>query len=119
MGVVNWSNFEFEYDVTGQDWKAGRNIGEAPTGPGVTVPGMTLSLGDLLKRYVRGGQVTTFTPVYTDDEMIPDDLERMDEIERIEAARALAGSIDEFRTGLGNKKRAKSEPPPSELGEDQ
>lgn len=67
---------------------------EVFTKPSQTVPGMVMSLSEMLARYVRGEQVTVFTPVYAgNDELMPD-VERMDAMDRLDLARSLRSSID-------------------------
>jgi len=78
-------------------------IGEKNTGISLTVPDQVPSLAEMLRRYVRGGDVQMFTPVYTDDENIPDNLERMNEIERIELAREMKTAIDVHRDALNKR----------------
>lgn len=78
----NWANY------TGP-------VGKTFTLPSETVPGMTLSIKELLARFVRGDNVTTFDPVYTDDPDIPDNLERMDPMERLDYARSLRQGISD------------------------
>lgn len=73
-------------------------IGEVNLIPSQTVPGMTLSLKDLLARYVRGEDVTTFTPVFTDDAAIPDDLERLDYLDRLSLSRVIREELNEYRS---------------------
>lgn len=57
--------------------------------PSRTVPDQALSLREMVARYAQGGSVEMFQPVYTDNELIPDNWERWDKIDRIEYARAL------------------------------
>jgi len=83
--ITNWSNYP------------GAN-GEVFTLPSLTIPGQSLSLKTLLERYVKGGAVAVFPPVYSDDPLIPDDLERMDEIERIEFARGIKTALHNARS---------------------
>lgn len=73
--------------------------------PSLTVPDMSIPLEVLVKRYTRGEQVTTFQPVYTDDPSF-DNIEKMDPIERLEAAKHLKTSIQRHRD------RAESAPVP-------
>jgi len=65
--------------------------------PSKTVPGQTLSIRELLDRYVRGEQVEVFHPTYTDDD-IPDHLEHMTEIERKELASDIGQHIQTIQT---------------------
>lgn len=73
--------------------------------PSLTVPGMTLSLKQLVERYTRGGNVAMFNPVYTDDLDIPDNLERMDPMERLDHARQIQQGISEYRMKKINEAR--------------
>lgn len=57
--------------------------------PSRTVPDQALSLREMVARYAQGGTVEMFQPVYTDNDLIPDNWERWDEIDRIEYSRAL------------------------------
>lgn len=57
--------------------------------PSLTVPNMTLSLHDLLLRYVRGENVQTFQPSYVDDLDVPATLERWDASDRLLHAQSL------------------------------
>lgn len=77
---------------------AGNPRGETNGLPSQTIPGMTLSLHELLARYVKGDSVVQFNPVYTDDLDIPDGLEYMDEIERRELAGNIRESIENYQT---------------------
>lgn len=56
--------------------------------PSLTVPGMTMSLEELLRRYVRGENVQTFQAVYTGEEDVPD-FASMTEMDKLDMARDL------------------------------
>lgn len=86
-------------------------VGEVNTSPSQTIPDMALSLPEMLKRYVRGEKVTTFTPIFTDDPDIPDNLERMDALDRLDLSRNIAAGIEDFREEISHK-RKKQVPPP-------
>lgn len=88
--LVNWTTY---------DSRSNPRV-EVVLGVSCTVPGMTLSLAELLKRHVRGGDVTVYEGVYSDDPDIPDNLERMTEIERIDLAREIRVGIDDARGRL-------------------
>jgi len=64
-------------------------IGEVNILPSRTIPGMVTTLREMVEKYAQGGSVEVFKPVYTDDELIPDNWERWDEVERLDYARAL------------------------------
>lgn len=70
---------------------------ERSFGPSLTVPGQTLPLRQLVERYIRGGDVEVFSGFYDEGDDIPDNIERMSEIERLDYARDLKRSIDEYR----------------------
>lgn len=102
--LINWQTFETEYDVESKGIRGGEPIGEIFTMPSKTVPGMTLGLPELLERYVRNpDSVARFTPVYSDDDDIPDNIERMDEMERIDLARDIKQGIGEFQQEIAIK----------------
>lgn len=100
MKLVNWQNYATESN----------RQAEINRLPSKTVPGMTLSLQDLLTRYVRGENVATFTPIYAgDDPDFPIHLERMDEMERTDLARNLGGAIEQERDRLTRKQQKRLE----------
>lgn len=73
-------------------------IGETNNLPSMTVPGMTMGLKEMLERYVRGGDVETFQGTYTDAD-IPDNLERMTEMDKLDLAREIKQSIEVHQKG--------------------
>lgn len=92
------------------NYKPGPQSYEVITGPSLTVPDQNLSMRELLDRYVRGEHVEVFTPVFSDDNDLPDGLEHMTELERIDMSRDVTNFIDTHR----NKKKPPalvSEPP--------
>jgi len=86
--LVNWSN----YQGTSNPRTEPKN-----TEPSKTVPGMTLSLRDLLDRYIKGGSVAVFEGQY-DAFDVPDNIERMDPMERLELSREIGASLEHHRT---------------------
>lgn len=82
MRLINWAN----YDPTA-------HIGEVNNLPSLTVPGMTLGLKELLQRFVRGDNVTTFQPSYLGDDSDMPDVSRMNTMERIEMAAEIKQAI--------------------------
>lgn len=64
---------------------------EVNTSPSVTIPGQTLSLRQLLDRYVRGQSVEVFEPVY--DDTMPEGIEHMDKFDRLDMAREIKTAI--------------------------
>lgn len=90
-------------------------IGEINDLPSKTIPGMTLSLEELVKRYVRGDSVQTFMPSYTDDPDMPDNIDRLDEIERLDMARQLKAGIEDYRVKKSAEKKVKELPPEPEI----
>lgn len=86
------------------------------TEPSVTVPGQTLPLKVLLERYVRGGDVQVFPGVY--DDVLPDNIEKMDVFERLELASALK-SVVKTKVVKGLKPEPIPLPEPSADKEDQ
>lgn len=79
--------------------------------PSLTIPDQTLSLKDLISRYVRGQEIPTFTPQFdVDDEVVPVNLEKMTPQDRLDLARAVRKEIKEKREAM-----AKAAPPSGEL----
>jgi len=74
--------------------------------PSLTVPGMTLSLRDLVQRYTRGESVPTFTPQFHgDDELISQDLERMDVQDKLMLSKQLGNAIQTERSRRSSTSR--------------
>jgi hypothetical protein len=101
----------------------GNHQGETNSSPSLTVPGMTLSLRDLLDKYVREG-VTLPAPEWSNDDDIPDGIERLSKTDKVDLARDLRASIDVHRSrkrdavptdvrGLGPDFPPKENPDPS------
>ena len=89
MRLVNWCNYVSHNTYFDDGVFPGvLLIGEENTAPSKTVPGMTLSLQELLKKYVRGENVTTFEPVFDSDSDLPD-VSKLDALERLDMARNL------------------------------
>lgn len=97
--IINHANYVDHHTLadprTGE--VIGLAVGEFFTQPSQTVPGMTLSLHELISKYIRGEQVVSFVPTYSDDEDIPDNLERMSEIERKEYAAIIREGIADYQ----------------------
>jgi len=74
-----------------------------------TIPGQTLSLKELLSRYVMGSPVKQFKPVYTNNTDIPDNLERMEFDERLEHAKVIRHAIHREQQKQQYKKQASAE----------
>jgi len=75
------------FPITWQN--AVRSVGEINTLPSLTIPDQVLTMDELVRRYVRGDpNVTQFQPVYSDNDDLPN-IETMDEMEKLEMARAL------------------------------
>ncbi len=90
---------------------------ERPVGLSKTVPDMTLSLQELVRRYTRTGafgDVATFQSVYNGEAEVPP-IERMTPQERLEFSRAVKEHIDE----LLSIRRAAPPVPPVEAPKEQ
>lgn len=62
--------------------------------PSKTVPGMAMSMRELVQRYTRGDSVPTFTPQFHgDDSLIPENLERLDAQDRLSLSQNLRNAI--------------------------
>lgn len=77
--------------------------------PSKTIPGQTMSLQEILRRYVRGEQIKQFTPQYAGDDDIPN-VERMNEMDRLDMARAMKEELTEI---VGKFKKPKPVENPS------
>ncbi|AXL15344.1 hypothetical protein [Microviridae sp.] len=84
------------------------------TQPSLTVPGQTLSLRELLERYVMGGQIEQFKGVYDGDSDLPDNLEQMDTFEKLDLARNLRESINNAQFEQPTSPTPTLTPPPPE-----
>ncbi|MEM2002479.1 MAG: hypothetical protein QXT77_07540 [Candidatus Methanomethylicaceae archaeon] len=100
--------FKNAFDYDPKDIK--NEVNESPS---MTVPDMTMSLQELLKRYTRGGEVATFQPVYqqTDDFENDPDISKMDATEKLEYARQIRESISEYQRNANRNKTANSADP--------
>lgn len=90
---------------------------EKPFGLSKTVPDMTLSLQELVRRYTRTGafgDVATFQPVYNGEGEVPP-IEKMTPQERLELSRVVKGHINELRS----IRRAAPPVPPVEAPKEQ
>lgn len=76
--------------------------GQIFTDPSLTIPGQSLSLRELLERYVISGTTETFKGTYTGEEEteIPDNIEKMDRMEKLDLARDLRHSIADAQQQL-------------------
>jgi len=63
--------------------------------PSKTTPGMVPTLKEMVEKYAQGGNVEVFTPAYTDNELLPDNWEKWDELTRIDYARNLKADLDQ------------------------
>nr|QJB19758.1 MAG: hypothetical protein [Microvirus sp.] len=96
MKIKTWAN-------------ASPDKGEVILGVSMTVPDQSISLKILIEKYVRGEPVTTFHAQYdTDNEILAavPGIERLDAVEKLEAAKAISGAIEDIR------KAAKAAPAP-------
>ena len=104
MKTLNSKKFKnaFDYDHT-------QVVHEVNNAPSETVPEMTLSLKELLKRYTRGGEVATLNPVYQENSEEFDenpDLMKLDGLEKLELASEIKHAIKERQSEA--EKRQKS-----------
>lgn len=67
--------------------------------PSLTVPGMTMSMRELVLRYTRGESVPTFTPQYNaENDIIPENLERLDQQDKLMLSKQLGDAIQTERS---------------------
>lgn len=82
--------------------------GEKNDMPSVTQPDMTLSLRELVKRHVRGGEVPTFTGVYDDLESFEgEDLSKFDRVQLAMYTRNLQAEVERAEEYLKYQKAQK------------
>jgi len=99
------------------NWRTAISMGikhsrpEVNTLPSLTVPGMTMSLEELLRRYVRGENVQTFQAQYAGEEDIPD-FNGMSEMDKIDMAKDLKQFVAEQQFKLKPEPLPKPEPAP-------
>lgn len=100
MQTRTGKKFKNTFDYTVKDIRAEENSGEL-----ITQPNMTISLKELLKRYVRGGEVATFQPVYQEGDDFDDspDLMKMDALEKLEYAKQIKQTIAETQKRLNTE----------------
>lgn len=100
MKLVNWLTYQ-EY---------GNKATETYTKPSQTIPGMTMGLDELLRRYTMKQAIPMLTPIYGgEDPDFPDHLERMDPMDRLDMAREIKGAIQEKQVELSARQRRRLE----------
>lgn len=67
--------------------------GEINNLPSQTIPDQAMSIAQILDRFVKKQPIEALQGIYTEDDLIPADLERMDPIERTMHARNLKKAI--------------------------
>jgi hypothetical protein len=101
------------------------HVGEIHTKPSETIPGMTLGLRELVDRYtikdLREGKtgVAMFTPTYSHDLDIPDNLERLDVQDKLEMAREIRGTISDYQQQKSAEKPAEKPAKPAKKEEEE
>ena len=83
--IVSHSNFHLE--------QFRNSICEPPNlEPSQTVPDMSLSMRELIERYVRGESITVLKGDYNSDSDLPD-ISRLNQFEKLDMAKALGADI--------------------------
>lgn len=72
----------------------------------VTIPDRTMTMRQLIERHQSGGTVKTFSPVFTDSELLPDNFERMDNLERAKLLKDLGQFVVTTRGRLMTARQA-------------
>lgn len=80
------------------------HLPQVSTRPSKTVPGQDMPIKELVDRYVRGQNVETFTPTYTDE--IDPQYFKMDKQDAAMAARTLAQTIELERQRVQAQKQS-------------
>jgi len=94
--IINWTNF-------GQ---YGLKVGEINGLPSKTVPGQTLSIQELVKRYIRGESVEVFKGEYDADTDLPD-ISKMTEMDKLDFARELKETANQASAYIERKAKPK------------
>lgn len=81
--------------------------GQIFTDPSLTVPNQTMPLRELLERFTRGEAVALITPNYTGEEETLD-LERLDEMDKLDLMREVTEGIKETQTRIDRRKKEKA-----------
>lgn len=102
--------------VTQYNYKGGKK--EEFTLPSMTIPDQTMSIPEIMERYVKGLPLSAGrVPVYEgEDDDLPD-MSRMNKIDRIETVRQLEDELSDLKIRLSQKpkKVEKTEPEPVEV----
>lgn len=83
-------------------------VGEWNTKPSMTIPDQTLSMKDLVDKYIRGEHVEVFQGTYSDEDF--SEFDTMDKMEKLEYARQVGEVIQEIQYNA-NKPKPKPVPP--------
>jgi len=94
--------------VTRATWKP---TTEVFTLPSETVPGQTLSMSELLKRYVRGEAVEVFEAQWGVPDDVPTDIQYMDKQDQLTMAREIRTAIKRHQDKPGPTPAPPAPPP--------
>lgn len=86
--VVNRSNYTDFWSSTDQS-----GYHEPLWGLSETVPGQNITPKEIVSRYINGQALPQMAGVYTDNNMLPDNFERMDKVQRAELAHKMLAII--------------------------
>lgn len=95
MKIVNWFNFDSGHGK------------EDPKGQSMTVPDQSMSVQELLDRYVRGQDLPMKQPIWNGEEEFPD-IAVMTPQERLDYARELQDNIVKMQAKLDDAAQVKS-----------
>lgn len=87
--IINSQNYQQFWESTDQ------TKGEVNNQPSKTIPGMTLSLRELVERYTMGAQVETFKPEYSEEDF--SQFDNMDKLDKLEIASQIRQQINHHR----------------------
>lgn len=90
--------------------------GEVNNEPSKTVPEMTMSLDEILRRYTRGGEIATLTPSYQDHDDFDDgpDISKMDAPEKLQYALDIKSAIKRKQREMSERDQKAEKPPVSD-----
>jgi len=79
------------------------------TKPSLTIPGQVLTLRKILTRFRNGQGAQVYEGVYNPD--VPPGIEKMDALDRADAAREMRAKVDSMRTRLARQEEEKAVSP--------
>lgn len=102
--IINAANYAALYPIP---------KGETLTGLSETIPGQGITPQQIVSRYVNGKALPQLNGVYNDNPMLPDNFERLDQVERVQLAQHMRSIIANRQEKMAAR-RARPTSAPSE-----